>query len=304
MSNVFNKVWANFSAKLDFTLPKYIELCKKMVNSDYELLTVEKYLSMKKKPDKFIILRHDVDDGIDLPYTLKMARAEAELGIAATYYFRTHNDVFKEDVIREVASLGHEIGYHYDVLCEAEGDYERAIELFELELNKLRGVCDVKTIAMHGGPLASGLTAATFSDMLKIIKSMLKGRRTFAPWASKDLWKVYDFRKYGIIGDAYLSIDFNEVVYLSDTNRSWSDTKRRIKDRIDGGREATVKSTDDLMKIIEEGSLQKMLILTHPPNWRDDFRGWLSWLILQQFKNIGKTCLKIYWRQNSKSKGL
>lgn len=75
--------------KRDFTFAKYVELCKKMLDSDYSLLSVEQYFKMENKPDKFIIIRHDVDDEIDLPYTLKMARKEAELGLASTYYFRT-----------------------------------------------------------------------------------------------------------------------------------------------------------------------------------------------------------------------
>jgi len=60
-----------------------------------------------------------LDYGNDLPYTLKMARKEAEMGITAIYYFRTHDDVFKPDIIREIADLGHEIGY---IRREAGGD--------------------------------------------------------------------------------------------------------------------------------------------------------------------------------------
>ena len=63
-----------------------------------------------------------VDYGNSSLYTLKMARKEAEMGITATYYFRTHDDVFKPDIIREIADLGHEIGYHH-ILGETEGDY-------------------------------------------------------------------------------------------------------------------------------------------------------------------------------------
>jgi len=285
--------------KRDFTFAKYVELCKKMLDSDYSLLSVEQYFKMEKKPDKFIIIRHDVDDEIDLPYTLKMARKEAELGIASTYYFRTVQDVFKPDIIKEVAGLGHEIGYHYEVLGEANGNYAKAIKLFEIELSKFKKVYEVKTIAMHGGPMKAGLTAATFSDMLKILKNMLLMKKTFVPWASKDLWKKYDFRKYGIIGDAYLSIDFKEVVYISDTNRSWSDTKHRLKDFVEGNSKVIIKNTDDLIGIIERCEFKKILILTHPPNWRDDFGGWLKWLMLQEIKNAGKTCLKIYWKWNT-----
>ena len=51
-----------------------------------------------------------------------MARKEAEMGITATYYFRTHDDVFKPDIIREIADLGHEIGYR-----EARGDNDKLL---------------------------------------------------------------------------------------------------------------------------------------------------------------------------------
>ena len=78
--------------------------------------------TLQNKPNKFIIIRHDVDYGNDLPYTLKMARKEAEMGITATYYFRTHDDVFKPDIIREIADLGHEIGYR-----EARGDNDKLL---------------------------------------------------------------------------------------------------------------------------------------------------------------------------------
>jgi len=290
--------------KRDFTFAKYVGLCEKILESDYELLTVERYLTMKKDLDKFIIMRHDVDDGADLPYTLAMARKEADLGISATYYFRVNEDVFKPEIIREIASLGHEIGYHYDVLGKADGDYERAIKLFEHELNMLRAFYDVKTIAMHGGPFVTGLNAATFSDILKVIRNMISGRKTFVNFDSRDLWKIYNFENYGIIGDAYLSINFNEVAYISDTNRSWSDTKHRLRDFVERNNNYSIaiKNTDNLIRIIEEGIIPKILILTHPPNWRDGFVNWVKWLMIQKVKNIGKTCLKIYWKNHKNEK--
>jgi len=33
-------------------------------------------------------------------------------------------------IIKEIASYGHEIGYHFDDLSIAKGDYNKAIELF------------------------------------------------------------------------------------------------------------------------------------------------------------------------------
>ena len=44
--------------KRDFTFAKYIELCEKMIKSDYTLLTVERYFTMKDGPESSY-----VDDG-------------------------------------------------------------------------------------------------------------------------------------------------------------------------------------------------------------------------------------------------
>ena len=47
-----------------------------------------------------------------------------------------------------------EVGYHYEVLSKAKGDYEKAVELFEQELKEFRKIVDVKTICMHGSLLS------------------------------------------------------------------------------------------------------------------------------------------------------
>jgi len=49
---------------------------------------------------------------------LKMARLEDEMGIRATYFFRIVKESYDEDIIRQIAEMGHEIGYHYENLSE------------------------------------------------------------------------------------------------------------------------------------------------------------------------------------------
>ena len=50
--------------------------------------------------------------------------------------------------------MGHEIGYHYEDLAMAKGNYEKAILSFEQNLAKLRHIVPVETICMHGSPLS------------------------------------------------------------------------------------------------------------------------------------------------------
>ena len=253
---------------LDFTFRKYKELCEAMTNSNYTMLTVEKYLTLNNKPDKYIILRHDVD--IRPERSLKIAQIEREFGISSTYYFRMNEEVYQIAVIKQITELGHEIGYHYEVLDKAKGDYEKAIEIFEEELGEFRKLFDIKTICMHGNSRTR--------------------------WDNRDLWKYYDFKKYDIIGEAYLSIDFSDIAYFSDTARTWN-PKYKIKDS-NGSSEGKpiINKTDDLIELIGAEKFSHLYILMHPDDWCDDFGKWLSNLVMRKFKNVGKTCIGWYWR--------
>jgi len=58
-----------------------------------------------------------------------MAKIENSFGIRSTYYFWKNEEVFKPAMINEIVNMGHEIGYHYEVLDKTKGDYEEAAAL-------------------------------------------------------------------------------------------------------------------------------------------------------------------------------
>ena len=218
---------------IDFTFAKYKELCETIVESEYTTLTFSQYFSLKNIPEKFVILRHDIDRRPER--ALKMAKVEKDLRITSTYYFRMKEEVFKPEMIKEIANMGHEIGYHYEVLDKANGNIKKAIEIFEEELKEFRRICDVKTICMHGNPLSK--------------------------WINKDLWKKYDFKDFGIIGEPYLSIDYKKVFYLTDTGRKWN-SRFSVKDVVDANNQPIerMKSTDDVIRMINEGYVEQICI--------------------------------------------
>ena len=39
-------------------------------------------------------------------------------------------------------------------------------------------------------------------------------------WNDLDLWDNYDFKKYGILGEAFMSIDYDNVDYFTDTREA------------------------------------------------------------------------------------
>jgi len=284
---------------LDYTFNKLHELCKVISNSQYVPLTIEEYLSSEKKPERFIIIRHDID--LEPAYSLKLAKIEKEFGITSTYYFRATEDVFQPDIIKSIADLGHEIGYHYEVLDKAKGDYDQAIKIFKEELNKFRQVYDVKTICPHGSPIIGTLSPYSFLGICTIIKTILQGGDVFTSWKNQDLWGKYDFKLFDIIGDAYLSIDFGRIMYFSDTGRNWNSTRYKIKDVVDNSvsqiSEVKINCTDDIIELIKQEEIKNIYILIHANHWKDNFGSWLRWLILLYIRNIGKLGLKWYWKK-------
>lgn len=255
----------------DFTFKKYQKLCDTITQSGCTALRVKDYLTCGG--DNFIIFRHDVDRSPQ--NALKMAVVESEHGIHSTYYFRNTREVFVPDIIKEIAKLGHEIGYHYEVLDKAKGNIEKASEIFHQELEELRKVADIKTICMHGNPLT--------------------------PWSNVDLWNEHDFKDFGIIGEPYISIDYNNVMYLSDTGRSWGEYYN-VKDVVLSNGVSKFKTTDDIIDAIKARSISKACLVVHPNRWNDDRGPWFMELIGQNIKNVGKVAIISYRKFKNSSK--
>ena len=265
--------------KRDFTFNKYKELCEKIKNSGYTTFTMIDFFEIQKKQSikdlNFIILRHDVDK---MPENaLEMAIIENKLGIHSTYYFRSTKDVFRPDIIKQICDLGHEIGYHYEVLVKAKGNTVEAIRIFDKELAIFRNICDIRTICMHGNSLSK--------------------------WDNRDLWRSYNFRDYGIIGEAYVSVDFKDILYLSDSGGSWDNSKIRIKDTIDQNSlkfPVEINNTDTIIDMFQKNTtpINKIYLLAHPDRWNDSMDKWLYEYITKKFRNAAKILYNTAKRKN------
>lgn len=226
----------------DFTFEIYGQLLEAGLESGYEHITVREYLSSKDLPPQFIIHRHDVDRKPE--NALAMAQLEAEHGISSTYYARTIDKTFKPELIRKIENLGHEIGYHYEDMDRANGDIKEAHESFRKELNRLRELVTIDTICMHGNPLTSH--------------------------DNRDMWNGdQEFEEYDLLGEAYLSMDFVDVTYFSDTGRTWEDGGLKVKDHPVGKSEKHVQvdGTDELIDLVNRTELPRLCLLSHPNRW-------------------------------------
>ena len=254
---------------MDFTLKKYHELLVTLQNKGYSTITFEDYLQ-QERPARFVILRHDVDK--KPKNSLATARLEASLGIKASYYFRAVPESWDEKIIKEISSLGHEIGYHYESLTTCKGDMSAALRDFEFNLNRLRNLAPVTTICMHGSPRS--------------------------PWDSKDLWKNNSYRHMRIIGEPYFDVDFSEVFYLTDTGRRWDGFKVSVRDKIPVHQDRWCKeglvfhSTDNVIQALHDERLpNQVMMTTHPQRWNDKPIPWIKELVMQKTKNLVKRIL-------------
>ncbi len=244
---------------MDFTVAEYKKLVTALKEQGYQFQTYAEFITSPK--DRMIILRHDVDL---LPLnSLNFAKIQNELGIKGTYYFRAVPESWDEGIIKEIASLGHEIGYHYECLTTCSGDMDKGIKDFEENLEALRKLAPVSTICMHGSPMSK--------------------------YDSKDLWKNYNYRDYDIIGEPYFDVNFNEVFYLTDTGRKWDGDKVSVRDRVDSSFNLSFHTTQDIISYTNSVGLPNKIMFTfHPQRWSDNLFIWTKELILQSIKNVIK----------------
>ena len=249
----------------DFTLPTYKEILKIAFENGYCIKTFSDYISNLTKNDKILILRHDIDRFSKL--IPNFADFEHQNGIKATYYFPPKLIRNSPDIIKKIAALGHEIGYHYHDLSLCSGNLSAAYQSLKHNLEKLRTIAQVSTICMDGKPLQS--------------------------YDNRKLWEEFNYKELGILGEIYMDIDYNEFAYYTDTGRKWNNKNINVRDKVVTNKEWPVyNSTFEMMKAIKSGTFpEKAVINIHPQHWTNNSFDWMKKLVWQSFKNFFKFIL-------------
>jgi hypothetical protein len=244
----------------DFTLNVYKNLLNSFINNGFKFQTLSHFIQNQEN-DKIVILRHDVDR---LPVNAyKMAQIESNMGINASYYFRMDPCSYNIELIKLIADLGHEIGYHYETMDTCNGNIDNAYDEFCRNLNIFRNIVSINTICMHGSPLSR--------------------------FDNRDMWKKYDYKTLGLIGEPYFDINFSKVFYITDTGRKWNNQSSNVRDKVNRLFEIQIKSTNNIIKLIEQGKLPDyVMINTHPQRWFNGGFGWYKEFLGQNFKNVIK----------------
>ena len=248
----------------DFTLDIYDKLLCTLIDHGYTFVTLEKFFS--EENSKIVVLRHDVDKYPNK--ALRIAEIENKKNIPASYYFRIVKKSNDPKIIKKIIKMGHEIGYHYEDLTLANGNFDQAIINFEKNLDYFKKFYPIKTICMHGSPLSR--------------------------WDNSLIWRKISYNEYGIIGEPYFDIDYTYIDYFTDTGRKWNSGNENIRDIVNQNKQSKYKSTFDLINGIKGGEISdKIIINVHPQRWCNEFSPWLIELIFQNMKNTIKKIINL-----------
>jgi len=228
----------------DFTVSQYRELLTEILRRGYNVFGVAEWI--KSNPSEGVLIRHDIDR--TPANALLTARVERDLGIKSTFYFRILPHCFKPEIIREIHSMGHEIGYHYEDLSLSKGNISEAVSLFRKHLTLVREISPVTTVAMHGSPLSAN--------------------------DNRLIWKSATLSEFGLSAEVFMTIDYSMMYYFTDTGRTWGDTKANLRDRPAKFLTTEIDTTLDLIKFLQSTQKGRIALVTHPERWSDDSLHW------------------------------
>ena len=298
----------------DFTPTIYKKLLKGFLIARYSFQTLQDFIHQPE--DKAVILRHDVDRKPG--NALVIAKIENEAGIKASYYFRIVKVSYYENIIRQIAEMGHEIGYHYENLSEISKEdrkWERGKRIekkvtrkeekdffWKARMNRMIRMVGWKQLNVEREEeFRDELFEFALDDFilnleklreLYPVKTICMHGSPLSKWDNRDLWKKYDYRDYGIIAEPYFDLDFDEIFYVTDTGRKWNNSGASIRERVDSRFDIEIKSTYHFIELIKQDLISdKIMINTHPQRWTDSPLPWVKELIGQNVKNVIKKLL-------------
>jgi hypothetical protein len=218
-----------------------------------------------------------------------MAALEAERKISTTYYIRRRFFDDNIDLVRRIAGMGHQIGYHYEevdthqkapnlqVGRDAVGFFIGSL----LDIDRLG--FHIRSICAHGNPLTD-VDNRQVVHLLRDEKYLDQLAFTF------DREEVKTKVSQRLIGDASIDITGDDFdLYIPDTGRF--NPKYNLKDRIDNCPISGLSSLDDFRKVLSDDTNHRIYMNMHPDRWSGDMATWLFDFTFDTAKNMIKRLL-------------
>lgn len=106
------------------------------------------------------------------------------------------------------------------------------------------------------------------------------------------LWHDCDFCDFDLLGEPYLTTDFEKIFYLTDTGYAWDGGKYAVRDIVENKFDLKFHSTRDIINTVQKGDFpDRVFILAHTL-WTDRFWLWVSLhvreFVRNRIKNIAR----------------
>ena len=228
---------------MKFILSNWEEFCSKLDANN--CITVSMLPGMPAVSN-WISIKHDVETNVSR--ALDIARVEAKYKIRATYFIQSYLIDDYRELLTEIAALGHEVTYHYDVLDSNNGDMELALNEFSETVERFESFgFEVNSVCPHGNPMMNRNGWTSNKDFFRSAKVLAK------------FPEIFDLVVQG--RERVLS----EFKYISDAGYAFS----LIGDIVDNDRVAVpnkkIEGLQELLRLTNAGG--GVVISTHPHRW-------------------------------------
>lgn len=219
------------------------EICKH-ISKKSRTITISQILSQTTQD--WLAIKHDVETNVNK--ALIIAKIEAKYNIKATYYIQADLLDANYELLQEIASFGHEVTYHYDVLDANNGDFDNSIEEFKNNVKKFQKYgFEVNTVCPHGNPVI-------IRDGWNSNKDFFRDKKVVSLFPNildmvVELPNKIDY-KYRYISDA--GYGFKEIVNIKDND---------LKNNGD----IDIQDYKELLKILDNS--EAFIVSTHPHRW-------------------------------------
>ncbi|MBN2829224.1 MAG: hypothetical protein JXR56_02760, partial [Candidatus Cloacimonetes bacterium] len=234
---------------MDFTFQSYKQLLESFIEK-YSLHS----LNIDYSSGRHLLIRHDIDR--QPQNALTTAKLENALKVTGTYYFRYRKDVFIPSIIQEIASLKHDVGYHYENLSviseklklrkedilkinlafrpallnalgkqKTDENIENNLGIRESEFDSI-----LRNLETRVRIIAENLFEEAIMDFQENLYAFRKiaNIETISMHGSPSslidnrlLWLKYNYFDSNILLEPYFDLDYNEVFYITDASRKW-----------------------------------------------------------------------------------
>lgn len=141
-----------------FTFKEFEAQYRAVLDTGYSVMTCADYAAQRNNPPALTAVNR-----VDIDFSVKKAGRQREifdrLGIRATFFVRLHAPEYNPfsfenyRILKQIRDSGHEIGYHSEIIDQAEIWDEDAADCLRRDieiLNKMLGI-EIAGVASHGG---------------------------------------------------------------------------------------------------------------------------------------------------------